>query len=374
MVIVACCLLDVLLLAAGIVLAMRAPRGLGALRELLWLAAFAFAVAVAFALPLRVLGGGFGVLRGFAHAAFCVILPVCAVRGVCIARPSPWLAAPLLLAFVVGEGCYVWARRVEPRRLEVTHERIVSERLAPAVRALGRPLRVACLADLQTDEIGAHEVAVFDELVAWRPDIVLLLGDYLQVDAERGAQLLPLLHEQLARVDAPHGMFAVDGDVDGALGGARGVFAGTAVRALVDEKVALPHLPIDVIGLSRAKSRAPFVDVGVVRQLAGERFPIVIGHAPDFMLSVLRDGYDPDALLVAGHTHGGQIQVPGFGPILTLSSVPRWLAGGGVFRRGDAWLVCSRGVGMERGNAPRIRFWCRPQLVLLELHDGSSLR
>ena len=43
---------------------------------------------------------------------------------------------------------------------------------------------------------------------------------------------------------------------------------------------------------------------------------------------------------------------------------------GGVFQRGDTWLVCSRGIGMERSHAPRVRFWCRPQLVLLELGGG----
>jgi predicted MPP superfamily phosphohydrolase len=126
-------------------------------------------------------------------------------------------------------------------------------------------------------------------------------------------------------------------------------------------------VPILLHGLDRMRSRVPFVDAGMVRRLHGSCYPIIMGHAPDFMQSVLRDGLQADALMVAGHTHGGQVQVPGFGPLITLSGVPRWLAGGGVFRHGETWLCCSRGIGMERSSAPRIRFWCRPQLLLLEL-------
>ena len=141
---------------------------------------------------------------------------------------------------------------------------------------------------------------------------------------------------------------------------------------LTDASASLDGVPIDLHGLSRTRSRAPFLDAGLVRRLPGARFPILLGHAPDYMQAVLRGGLDADALMLAGHTHGGQVQIPGFGPLVTLSSVPRWLAGGGVFQRGASWLVCSRGIGMERGHAPRIRFACRPQLIVLELQAPAA--
>ena len=359
MLLLLCCVYDVLALAFGAVVLQRSPwRGLR--RELPLLGMLA-AVLV---LPIGALTGaqgGFAAMRGVSHGVFCVLLPLLALRAFCLRRDCRWFACVLAACTITGEACYVWARRVEPFRLEVTEHRITSKRLT----GLAKPIRIAVVADLQTDAITDYEIGVFDRLVAAEPDLVLYAGDYLQIGGEDFARELPKLQAQVRRLRPRLGSYAVDGDVD--LRGAKEVFAGTDVQVLADASVALPGVPIDVHGMTRMRSRAPFVDAAGVRRLRGERYAILLGHAPDFMLAVVRDGLAADALMVAGHTHGGQIQLPWFGPLLTLSSVPRWLAAGGVFRRGDSWLVCSRGIGMERGHAPRIRFLCRPQIILLEL-------
>ena len=73
-------------------------------------------------------------------------------------------------------------------------------------------------------------------------------------------------------------------------------------------------------------------------------------------------------LVVAGHTHGGQLRLPGLGPLVTASNVPRRVGGGGLHRLGGSRRVyVSRGVGMERGQAPRMRFLCPPEVSLLTL-------
>ena len=113
-------------------------------------------------------------------------------------------------------------------------------------------------------------------------------------------------------------------------------------------------------GLTSAASHEPGV---VVPRPPDARTHIVVGHAPDFALGSV----DAD-LLLAGHTHGGQVQIPFFGPIYTFSSVPRTWGGGGLHSlSGDRVLYVSRGTGMERADAPRLRFNCRPELTVLEL-------
>ena len=55
---------------------------------------------------------------------------------------------------------------------------------------------------------------------------------------------------------------------------------------------------------------------------------------------------------------------------MTFSRVPRsWAAGVTDLGRGRT-LVVSRGTGLERGRAPRMRFLCRPEIVVLDVHPG----
>jgi predicted MPP superfamily phosphohydrolase len=89
---------------------------------------------------------------------------------------------------------------------------------------------------------------------------------------------------------------------------------------------------------------------------------IIISHAPDFVdaLPVTVD------LVLAGHTHGGQVVVPLFGPPHTASRLPRRYAGGLHEFRGTPVHV-SRGVGMERGFEIPVRFLCPPEIGIIDL-------
>ena len=58
--------------------------------------------------------------------------------------------------------------------------------------------------------------------------------------------------------------------------------------------------------------------------------------------------------------------IPGFGPLMTLSRLPRKYAGGLNDYRGFP-LHVSRGIGMERGLAPQVRFFCPPEICVLEV-------
>jgi predicted MPP superfamily phosphohydrolase len=66
------------------------------------------------------------------------------------------------------------------------------------------------------------------------------------------------------------------------------------------------------------------------------------------------------------------VRLPGFGPILTFSQVPRaWAAGRTEIAPGTT-LIVSRGLGMERHYAPRLRFLCRPELVFITLQPSQA--
>jgi uncharacterized protein len=121
----------------------------------------------------------------------------------------------------------------------------------------------------------------------------------------------------------------------------------------------LPGLPLELLGLDDAHIRAQ--DYRVAPRRAPDRFGFAVMHSPDSAPEAAALGYE---LIVAGHTHGGQVCLPGVGALVTNCSMPRRIAKG-LARMGTAVLHTSPGLGTSKF-AP-FRFWCRPEATLLEL-------
>jgi uncharacterized protein len=87
---------------------------------------------------------------------------------------------------------------------------------------------------------------------------------------------------------------------------------------------------------------------------------LLLAHSPDI---VLRLGGHRPILVLAGHTHGGQVRLPVIGPVVNVTSLPRRLTMGYHVHQGVPLFV-SRGIGYSGLD---IRFLCPPQIALLEL-------
>lgn len=105
---------------------------------------------------------------------------------------------------------------------------------------------------------------------------------------------------------------------------------------------------------------------GHVERGHDDALAIGLVHAPDVVSEWVLNGFD---LVVAGHTHGGQVRIPGVGAVVTNCSLPAELAAG-LTRIGDSWLHVSPGLG--NGPYTPVRFNCRPEATLLRLEPESS--
>ena len=231
---------------------------------------------------------------------------------------------------------------------------------------LSRPprgsLRVAFASDFHSgastdDRILADACA---KLEALRPDILLLGGDFVSVRAND----IHVLATMLARIHPPFGKFGVFGnhDLKANWRVVRDALSSAGVRMLVNEVVQLqaPHDDVSVIGLDDPFMGDP--DGEVLDAAPDVR--LLLMHAPDCLFAVGNRRFD---VALCGHTHGGQIVLPGgVIPYLPHGDLNREFPAG-LFRIGperDRTLLVSRGVGCS--TAP-VRIGCAAEIHLMTI-------
>jgi hypothetical protein len=140
------------------------------------------------------------------------------------------------------------------------------------------------------------------------------------------------------------------------------------VNIVKNEVVTVRGAKLNIIGVDSGADCRPQVDKAV------KGLPtILLYHSPscDVVLKNDMKGID---LLCCGHTHGGQIALPGYGALITQSKTGKRFEHG-LDKLGNAWIYTNRGIGME-GHFPRLRFCAPPELTVLELvaapHDNAD--
>ncbi|MCE9600559.1 MAG: metallophosphoesterase [Spirochaetia bacterium] len=263
-------------------------------------------------------------------------------------------AVLLLIPGVLGIKYY--AEVYEPYNLEVS-------RFETSSPALKTEIRVAHISDLQTDGIKPMHSEARHALLEFDPDLIVFTGDVLN-----HKDLIPEVEGWLKSLNARHAYF-VTGNVDDPLNLATfEANTGFEVMDAHQEEINIRGQRLGIIGLGLPDFRNDNL-FAFLRGKSSSPYNILLSHYPDAMF--LRKQRKID-ILFAGHTHGGQIVIPGFGPIQTLSHVPRHIAAGGVHQVDDLTVVVSRGLGMEGHIAPRVRIFCRPQLILMTLKPETN--
>lgn len=287
-----------------------------------------------------------------------------------IARRTLLRAGGLAVGGSLAAGSYVY--RVEPNWFELTVCRIPSRCLSP-----GANLRILHLSDFHASPaIPFSRIETAIQLgLAQNPDLICLTGDYVttntQCDLKRYRDVLTVL-------PAAAPTFASVGNHDG--GRWSELRSGFRTSARIRELLADAGIQVlqnaateqeinghrlHLVGLAdfwtrEFNSHAAFD--GLPKQ--AEQLRVVLSHNPDTK-AVLQ--YFSWELLLCGHTHGGQVNIPLVGPPILPILDRAYYAG--LYEWQGRRVYITRGVGGVYGG---IRFNCRPEVTILDLVPGES--
>jgi len=263
-------------------------------------------------------------------------------------------AGKLILALAaVGLILGAYGLFVEPFNLEITHVKVPIAGLP----ASACPIRIVQISDLHCDPIVRLETKLPEEVRKQHPDLIFFTGD-----AVNGASGLDIFTKCIQEIETIAPTFCCKGDWDISPGN-----CDPLEKARVNMKS-------QVVTVRGAKLSIVSVDSGANCRAVLEQAPkglptILLYHSPssDVVLNKDMRGID---LYCCGHTHGGQIALPGYGALITQSKTGKRFESG-LDKLGDCWIYTNRGIGME-GHFPRVRFCARPELTVLELTPGPA--
>ncbi len=271
------------------------------------------------------------------------------------------LVAALL---VLAGGVWLYARCLEPRWVEETHW----ELRAPHWK--GRPLRVAVLSDLHARSgDGAYLDSLVQRILEARPDAVFLLGDYIHERSLGDTMEADVLGQHLAPLGKVP-CFAVLGNHDYSYGAAavRRMLQGWGAQVVDGEMHAL-HAGGSILYIGGIRCQSHFRKPGRMPALPDgvetSATLLMLTHSPAGAHHV------PAATTatVCGHTHGGQVCLPGGIPLVRPDNRVAWEEMKGSISVKGKPVYVSRGLGMS---GPPLRFCCRPELVWVELRGTGQ--
>jgi uncharacterized protein len=249
---------------------------------------------------------------------------------------------------LAGAGVYGYA--YERHQLEVTRAALPVHRLPAALAGL----RIGLVCDIHRSLFVSHDdvARAVETLLQEKPDLIVLGGDYVTWGDR--AYVGPAA-DALAPLTAPHGVFGIlgnhddDHDMPSAL-------ARHGVQMLKDARtrIVIRNEPIDLVGIRFWTKRQ--VDIAALTRDSAPT-TILLAHDPRRLTEAAALNVP---LVLSGHTHGGQIVLPGLGAI----AAQKFPVVAGVGRRDRTTLFVSRGVGTIY--VP-VRINCPPEVALLTL-------
>jgi predicted MPP superfamily phosphohydrolase len=267
------------------------------------------------------------------------------------------------VAVLLGLCCLAfWVVLIEPNRLIVHLETVHIENWPPELSGL----RIAMIADIHTGGPFINDKKlkeIVETTNALNPDLIVLLGDYMSPNSWHSHRVEPdVTAAALKNLTAPLGVYTVLGNHDWWYSGTRvrRAFEASAIRVLDDEvtEIKWHDKSFWLVGLADLWTRPQHISETIAKVPTGSTI-IALTHNPDIFPRVPQNV----PLLLAGHTHGGQINFPLFGTPVVPSRLGPKYAAGHLFEDGHHLFVTT-GIGTS---ILPVRFRVPPEIVILTI-------
>jgi predicted MPP superfamily phosphohydrolase len=277
------------------------------------------------------------------------------------------LIRPILLAtLLLILSCLGWGLFIEPNRLIVRQETIQIDNWPKELSGL----RVAVIGDIHTGAPFINDKKlqrIVDLTNQQQPDLIVLLGDYMSPNSWHSHRVEPeVTATALKNLKAPLGVYAILGNHDWWYNGAkvRRALEDGGIQVLEDEvtEVKWRDKSFWLAGLADLWTRPQRVS-DTIAKAPQNSIVIALAHNPDIFPSLPRSV----PLLLAAHTHGGQVNLPLIGTPIVPSRFGSKYTAGHVFENGHHMFVTT-GIGTS---ILPVRFRVPPEIVILTIRSSS---
>lgn len=271
----------------------------------------------------------------------------------------------LITILLFAAGLAIWAFIIEPNRL-VTRQQTLQIDQWPSGLS---DLKIAVLSDIHAGGrfIGDRKLRLIVERTnQLQPDLIVILGDYISGGRNHHAMDPEVFAPILKEFRAPLGVYTVLGNHDWWFNGerVRRALDANGIKVLENDvaRIEMRGTSFWIAGLADLWTRPQRVQQTIAKVPEGEPV-IAIAHNPDIFPGLPQRV----SLLLAGHTHGGQVTFPFIGTVVHTSDFGQHYEAGHVFENGHHLFVTT-GIGTS---IVSVRFGVPPEIVLLTLKSRS---
>ena len=268
-------------------------------------------------------------------------------RKVLLSKPAIALHAISILGLL----CLLYGRFIEPTWVQLNTFEIQTPKLKNA------SFRIVHITDMHCDKKPLNEQRMVSIVNSLAPDVIVFTGDAANI-----TKGVPLFKKTLSAMNTGLARLAVRGNFETRHRRGPELYSDTGFR-LLDQDTVKIEKEGETIYISGLTCDKPDGFKPLINGVPQEHYSIFLHHWSDLIEDIGAANVD---LYLCGHTHGGQIALPLYGAVITLSKFGKKYEAG-LYTVGKTTMYVNRGIGLEKSPAPKVRFFARPEIAVFDI-------